>query len=435
MPMLVGIMLLCVPGAQAAPATNDPGLDRQWAVPMVHAPEAWAVGTGAGATIAVIDTGVDLTHEDLKDKVVPGKNFVDPTKPPQDDHGHGTHVAGIAAASTNNGRGIAGIAPDARIMPIKVLDAEGKGDTSDLEAAITYAADQGAAVINLSLGDAPKKDGPRIPTPILGPSFANAVNYAWDHGSICVIAAGNTGDDSYVTSSNFRTVNAIVVTALGPDTAKPAYASPVRSAKWGLAAPGGAGVEGHPEDDILSAWWVPDKSAYAFAAGTSMATPHVSAAAAILRSLGLDKQQTVDRLLATARDLGAQGRDDVYGAGALDVAAAVAGLRPATGTTTTTTTKSTTTTSGGGRRTTTTTTTTTAPLAGAGATPTSSSTTSPTAGQGDGSLAPLQIVTPADTREDGRPRPWAMLALATVLLGVVARAGLVQAARPRLKPG
>ena len=314
---------------------------------MVAAPDAWPTGTGANATIAVVDTGVHFGHEDLAGKVLAGRNFVTPGASAQDDNGHGTHVAGIAAAVTNNGLGIAGVAPDAKILPVKALGADGKGGDG-VAAGIRWAADQGAAVINLSLGD--EEEGNY--TAILGPSFREAVEYAWTKGSICVISAGNVKNNDYefVTSPNFGGTNAIVVTSLNKAGAKPGLARPIRSAKWGMAAPGGD-PEGKAEDNVLSAWFQPGKSnTYAYAAGTSMAAPHVAGAAAVLRGLGLTKQQTVDRLVATARDVGPVGDDDTYGHGALDMRAAVAGLKPAGGGSTATTAGPTTTTrrSGGG---------------------------------------------------------------------------------------
>ncbi|HZQ28586.1 MAG TPA: S8 family serine peptidase [Acidimicrobiales bacterium] len=313
--------------AGPARAVNDPGFDRQWGMRLVGAPDAWSGATGAGVTIAVVDTGVDLSHEDLATKLVPGTNIVSPGQPPQDDNGHGTHVAGIAAAATNNGRGVVSVAPDAKIMPVKVLGADGTGSEADVAAGIRWAADQGAQVINLSLGS-------DLSGINLGATFSLAVSYAWNHGSLCVIAAGN-GGNAFVKSSGFSLQKAIVVSAVTKDDAQPSYSSDVGQAQWGMAAPGGAGVQGQPENDVFSTFWDHNHPTadnyYAYAAGTSMAAPHVAGAAALLRSLGLTPQQTVDRLLSTAKDLGPPGNDSTFGHGRLDVAAAVRGLGPQAG--------------------------------------------------------------------------------------------------------
>ena len=138
--------------AHIAGEPNDPAWWRQWDMAQVNAADAWNFTTGASHIIAVVDTGVDLTHPDLAGKLVQGYDFVNSDDQPHDDHGHGTHVAGVAAATGNNAIGIAGISWGARIMPLKVLDARGDGTYFDIIQAIQYAADHGAKVINLSLG-------------------------------------------------------------------------------------------------------------------------------------------------------------------------------------------------------------------------------------------------------------------------------------------
>src|SRR3712207_6263836 len=149
-----------------ANASNDPLWDRQWGPQQVRADQAWATSTGAGTVIAVVDSGVDLSHPDLQGKLVAGTTTIGCAKGQttcgngdwkgvdgvgQANDTHGTHVAGIAAAATNNGIGIAGVAPDAKIMPVKVLE-DGSGDSGAISAGIVWAADHGADVINLSLG-------------------------------------------------------------------------------------------------------------------------------------------------------------------------------------------------------------------------------------------------------------------------------------------
>ncbi|PLS75372.1 MAG: hypothetical protein CYG61_07655, partial [Actinobacteria bacterium] len=324
--LLVAVAALSLVAApDPANAVTDPRLSEQWGLPAIGAPTAWSVGIGNGVTIAVVDTGADFGHEDLAPKLLPGRNFVDPAKSAQDDQGHGSHVSGIAAAATGNGVGIAGTAPGARILPVKVLDASGRGSVDDISEGIRWAAANGAQVINLSLGPN------AVLATLLGSGLEDAVNDAWSRGSVVVIAAGN----DFLFSSSYSRVNAIVVTATTRDDRQAGYASNVGAAKWGLAAPGGAGGD-NKADNILSSFWEAGRpNAYQYLAGTSMATPHVAGAAAVLRGLGLTPQQTVDRLLATAKDLGPSGRDSTYGAGRLDLAAAVSGLAsPALPTTT-----------------------------------------------------------------------------------------------------
>ena len=132
---------------------NDPEFTKQWAHTQIHSAAAWDIGTGsAGVTIAIIDSGIDLEHPDLLDKIVPGYDFIDDDANPWDTYGHGTHVAGIAAASTNNGRGIAGMDWQARIMPVRTLGTDGSGPTSAIVNGINWAYQHGAQVLNLSLG-------------------------------------------------------------------------------------------------------------------------------------------------------------------------------------------------------------------------------------------------------------------------------------------
>ncbi len=345
----VGIVLLLAailalrppPTASAAPASNDAGFKFEWGLSMIHAPEAWNVTRGKGSTIAVVDTGVSLSHQDLQGgKIVgaetclgTGGNSAACRPGGQDDDGHGTHVSGIAAANADNGVGIAGVAPQAKILAVKVLSEScgidgctGSGSSDDVSAGIVWAADHGATVINLSLGSDTQF--------VLGPAFSQAIEYAWAKGVVPVVAAGNT----FVLGSGFNNEPAIVVSAVNRSGAKASYSNGVGGAKWSIAAPGG-----EPDDDlscstaplgVLSTFWESgNASAYACLAGTSMAAPHVAGAAALLRAAGLSAQQTVDRLLSTATDLGLPGRDSTYGSGLLNLAAATKGLGGTTSTT------------------------------------------------------------------------------------------------------
>ncbi len=317
--------------ADTGDVAYDAGL--QWGLERIGVADAWSVSQGAGVTIAVIDSGVALEHEDLADHLVNGvacrNTGGDPaacTGSPADDDGHGTHVAGIAAAVTGNGVGIAGVAPEARIMPIKVLFSDCSGCTSagnadDVTAAVRWAVERGADVVNLSLGSTSSS--------VFGPGFADAVDFAWSQGAIPVVAAGNDA----VLAADLGDAPAVVVSATNRDDAAPPYSAGVGSARWAIAAPGGDGddtadtcaQDGAPRG-ILSTYWAPDdpRSAYACLSGTSMAAAHVSGALALLLATGLEPDDAVTRMLATAVDIGEPGPDPVFGAGRLDVGAAIA---------------------------------------------------------------------------------------------------------------
>ena len=207
-----------------------------------------AAGDGAGrvdADIAVIDTGIDLDHEDLAGKVTAHVSCVgagdDPSRcggSGNDEHGHGTHVAGIAAAITGNGKGMAGMAPGAGLMAVKVLRPDGtgsaRGTIADIRGGIRWAVDNGAHVINLSLGEDIELGG------LLGNGLASAIEYAWERGSIPVVAAGNNSVTLF--GSSYSRLPVVVVTATDRNDEQAPYASNVRNARWGMAAPGGAGT-------------------------------------------------------------------------------------------------------------------------------------------------------------------------------------------------
>ena len=297
-------------GASAAVAAGD-----EWNIARVKAPMS-----AAGTTIAVVDTGVDANHPAFGGRVLAQIDFVKDGKQ-GDPEGHGTHVSGTAAgASANNGcsEGAIGVAPDAKILPVRVLDADGSGTLSAVAAGIRAAADRGATVINLSLGGdvvIRAVDGG-------GNTLRDAIEYAWNKGSIPVLAAGNDGVTGALLGSGYGGIKAVVVTATDNQDRVASYATSIGSADWGIAAPGGD-ASGKAGRDVLSSY--PD-SKCALAAGTSMATPHVAGALAVLRSKGLTKEQAVTRMLETARDLGSAGVDGTYGYGLLDLAAATNGL-------------------------------------------------------------------------------------------------------------
>ena len=301
---LAAMALTLVPNGSAG-AAGDPSFREQWGLARIGADQAWTRTTGDGVRIGIVDTGVDLEHEDLESKVVESISCVgsagDPAKctgDAQDDQGHGTHVSGIAAASRGNGKGVAGVAPDAELVVAKVLGASGTGSGADVTAGIKWVVDHGAKIVNLSLGDPAQALGVLISENEL----LEGVNYAWGKGAIPVIAAGNSNTLGLgLEGMNYGDMNAVVVGATGPDDEATSYSTSTGGAKWAVVAPGGAGTPTSKKDDIYSTFWIRgQKNAYTYLAGTSMAAPHVSGALALLLAQGYDQQGAVARLLETA---------------------------------------------------------------------------------------------------------------------------------------
>lgn len=311
---------LLVATAAAALAALDPYRPQQWGLDRIGAPSAWERTVGAGVVVAVLDTGVDLDHPDLRERLVRdgdgrvlGRDFVDGDAVPQDENGHGTMVAGIAVATADNGEGIAGVAPGATLLPVRVLGPDGSGRYAHLDEGIRWAVDAGADVINLSLERAEETGAlgrtlEGLTTPV------SAVQYAWDHGVVVVAAAGNSGNDvtDYPEGSPV-----LLVGATDQDDRKAGFSDAGRAD--GVVAPG---------IEIVSAWCDPQDGGcasdhrYGVASGTSFAAPSVAGAVALLLAQGLDHEQAVARIRGTARDLGAAGPDTDTGHGLLDVDAA-----------------------------------------------------------------------------------------------------------------
>ena len=351
------------PAFAATPATpSDTLWGKQWGPQQVRAPQAWATSTGANQIISIVDTGVDLSHPDLDGKLVAGATFAgcpnascgngdwDTGKDAGAPHPHGTHVAGIAAAETNNGIGIAGVAPDAKIMPVKVLGEEG-GSFEEIAAGIRWSVDHGADVINMSLGALPGVQALEITGLIK--DTRDAIAYANNKGVVVVVAAGN--EAAPLCASPAFNNGALCVTATDRNEAKAWYSNlGVKPDLRAVAAPGGQGGL-FCSEDILST--VPagaegfcgkSTPGYDAYAGTSMATPHVAGVAALLTGQGRTNTATYDILMKTARKPGSAVRgvyDPVYGFGIVDAAAAVA--QPGAAATTTTTTSPT---KGGGKK-------------------------------------------------------------------------------------
>lgn len=326
--------------APVSASSNDPYFERQWGLQRIKAPEAWPTVDGTGVLIAVVDTGVDLTHPDLVDKIVsyPDADFVDPKGTcqngktciqdgAQDQNGHGTHVAGIAAASTGNGIGVAGTAPGAQILPVRVLDANAGGETKRLAAGIRYAADKGAHVINLSLSYDPGAGEADQLTGRLKP-VRSAISYAVSGGSVVVVSAGNRSVPLCSEPSAAQEVLCVGATDAGDMRAVYSNGDATQMKNF-LVAPGGAGLT--CANEIFSTYLRGAETActnepgYEGASGTSMAAPFVSGVAALLFEKGLSNTDITRCVLKTTDDLGAPGRDPVFGYGRLNAAKAVAG--------------------------------------------------------------------------------------------------------------
>jgi len=289
----------------AALEPDDPHYAGKWWWEAIRAAIAWDVTTGSGAVvIAIVDTGVDVDHPDLAAKIVPGYDFVNGDSDPDDDHGHGTHVAGIAAAVTNNGAGVAGTSWGAHIMPLKVLAADGYGYSSDVAEAIAYAVDHGAQIINLSLGDTEPSS-----------TIAAATEYAYEGGALTAAAAGNNGRRIlFYPAANDHVVGVAATTDVDTRASFSNYGPHVD-----VAAPGVGIYSTYP-------------GTYSAKSGTSMATPFVSGLATLVWSVNpaLTAAQVQSVIEGSADDLGDPGRDDSFGWGRINAAqATVAALQPA----------------------------------------------------------------------------------------------------------
>jgi subtilisin family serine protease len=292
----IWLALLAVLTLAAGP-TDDPLADRQWHLEQVGAPQAWEHARGEGIIVAVVDTGVDATHPDLAGKTMSGIDLVEPGTPPDDPNGHGTLVAGIIGAVADNGIGVAGTAPAALIMPVRVLDAEGRGTSRVVAEGIRWATRSGAHVINLSLAEAP---GQLQNVDLLITSDVEvAIREAAEAGVLVVAASGNEGVSGTPYNAD---VPVLVVGATGRDD-RPWFRSNRDSTT--LFAPG---VE------IVSTY---RGHGYALADGTSFAAPVVAAGAALLRQRGLPADRARDVLAGTAVPIGA-------GLGRVDLATAMA---------------------------------------------------------------------------------------------------------------
>jgi thermitase len=281
--------------AKAILTPDDPNFGYQWGMTKIQAPEAWSVTTGSSdVRIAILDTGVDLDHEDLATRVVANKNFTT-SSTVNDLYGHGTHCAGIAAAIANNSIGVAGVGFNTSLMNGKVLDDSGSGYYSWIASGLTWATDNGAKVISMSLGGSSSSS-----------TLENAVNYAWGKGVVVVAAAGNSGKTAPIYPAYYA--NCISVAATDQNDAKASFST---YGSWvDVAAPG-----------VIIYSTLPNHSNsigtrnYGSLSGTSMATPHVAGLAGLVwsTSYGTSNTSVRSRIESTADAIAGTGTYWQYG--------------------------------------------------------------------------------------------------------------------------
>lgn len=275
---------------------NDPYYGSEWHLLTMGAPAAWDATQGTGIIIAILDSGVNGAHPDLKTQMVPGWNFYDNNSDTSDVFGHGTLVAGTASAITNNGAGVAGVAGQSKVMPIRITDTNGYGFSSTIVQGLVWASDNGVRVANISFGGA---------AGIL--SVQNAAQYMKDKGGLVVVSAGNTGSEQ-TTAPTSALIPVSATDANDVKTSWSTYGSFVS-----MSAPG------------VSIWTTRREGDYKAASGTSFSSPLTAGVVALMMSANpkLSSLDIENLLFSSAVDLGASGRDPYYGYGRVNAEAAV----------------------------------------------------------------------------------------------------------------
>ncbi len=289
---------------------NDPLFSRQWNLQQIHIEEAWKINKGKGTIVAVIGTGISRVSDLEKTDFVAGYDFINDNSDATDDQGHGTHMAGTIAQSTNNGFGTAGIAPEASLMPVKVLSIGGNGTVADISEGIRFAADRNASVI--ALGMVGNGNSPLL---------QKAIEYAHRKGAVVIAPAGNSGNTAAGYPARYRYVLGVSATDVKGEKALYSNAG----AGVDIAAPGGLIVGEDPTGGILQNTFDRKMKVSIFAPyqGTSMAVPHVAGVAALLHTLGVTDPDEVGTLLMRSAHSPAHDPRNDFGAGKLDAAAAL----------------------------------------------------------------------------------------------------------------
>ncbi len=290
---------------QASEVPNDPNYSQQWNFRSINVEPAWDETKGEGITVAVIDTGVTRVPDLKETTFVEGYDFVNDQIDARDDNGHGTHVAGTIAQSTNNNYGVAGIAYQAKIMPLKVLSKGGGGTVADIAEAIRYAADHDADVINLSLGGGGESQ-----------LLREAIDYAYDKGVVIIAAAGNSNQNAAAYPARYPKVVSVAAT----DSAgkKAPYSN--FGAGVDIAAPGGSETGKILQETIKGDTGQP---IFMGLQGTSMAAPHVAGVAALVKASGVSEPEDVVKVLKQSARKVEKDPLNHYGAGELNAGEAV----------------------------------------------------------------------------------------------------------------
>ncbi|MBD2328562.1 S8 family serine peptidase [Alkalinema sp. FACHB-956] len=289
---------------------NDPLYPRQWNLQRINVEAAWQINKGKGTIVAVIDTGISRVSDFAQTDFLSGYDFINDNTDATDDHGHGTHLAGTIAQSTNNGYGAAGIAPEATLLPIKVLSVGGSGTVADIAEAVRFAADKSASVINLSMvGDGDSR------------LLQKAIDYAHRKGAVIIAAAGNNSQDYVSFPARYRHV--IGVSALDAAMNHAPYSN--YGAGVDLAAPGGFIRGEDPSGGIIQNTFDRRMQVSIFAPyqGTSLAAAHVSGVAALLHTAGVIDPDRLTTLLSRSAQPLPSDPKNYYGAGKLDAVAAL----------------------------------------------------------------------------------------------------------------